>query len=136
MSRKRRMFDIDLPDDPVPETSVVSGIPDEIETKSKLPRRRGPMAAAIGETGDALRHRNRIEAEIRAENDELAQEFVRLKAAGLVTDMIPVDRIEARKLVRDRMASGDLELDELKASLRDIGLSNPIRVEPTAQGGV
>lgn len=129
------MFDIDLPDDNAPETAVATDNPDDIGTNSMLSRRRGPMATAIGETGDALRDRNRIEAEIRAENDSLAQEFVRLKAAGLVTDMIPVGRIEARKLVRDRMASGDLELGELKASLREIGLSNPIRVEPTGQGG-
>ncbi len=132
MSRKRRVFDIDLPES---EATPKTDLPEEYETKSAQPaRRRGPMATAIGETGEALRRRKAIEAEIRAENDALAEEFVRLKGEGLVTDRIPVDAIDAKKLIRDRSASGDLELGELKASLQDIGLSNPIRVELREDG--
>ncbi|SFJ85816.1 ParB/RepB/Spo0J family partition protein [Jannaschia pohangensis] len=131
MSRKRRMFDIDVPE----ETPEVADLPPEIETKSATPgRRRGPMATAIGETGDALRYRKAIEADIRAENDALAHEFVRLKGEGLITDLVPIDLIDTHKLTRDRARSGDLELAELKASLREVGLSNPIRVESVAGG--
>ncbi|WP_179380709.1 ParB/RepB/Spo0J family partition protein [Jannaschia marina] len=126
MSRKRRIFDVDLP------SEDDTAIPENIETKSA---RRGPMAAAIGEVGDARRHRERLEAEIRAENDALAHELVRLKGLGLITDLVPIDAVRTRKLTRDRRVSGDLELDDLKASLRDIGLSNPIRVEADGQGG-
>ena len=139
MTRKRRVFDVDLPASVPPEAAPTgaldtSDLPADLETKSMPPSRRGPMATAIGETGDALRHRRAVEAEIRAENDGLAAEFVRLKAAGLVTDVIPLDRITTRKLVRDRRAGSDLDLGDLKASLRDIGLSNPVRVEPVGQG--
>mgnify|MGYP000107713768 CR=1 FL=1 len=72
MTKKRRIFDIDLPDEDVPAPVVAS---------SGL--RRGPMATAIGENADSLRQREQTEAAIRAENDNLAHEFVRLKRLGL-----------------------------------------------------
>ncbi|SMX51166.1 ParB/RepB/Spo0J family partition protein [Actibacterium lipolyticum] len=122
---KRRVFDIDFPDDtPVPAgTSTPEG-----ET------RRGPMASAIVENADALRERQSAEAAIRAENDKLAHEHVRLKKQGLIVDLLPIDKIHASKLTRDRAANRDPDLDELKASIRDIGLSNPIRVEEGEDG--
>ena len=123
--RKRRVFDVDLPEDR----------PSAPETKSALPAARGPMATAIGEAGAALRRRAAIEAEIRAENDALAEELVRLRGLGLIVDLVPLDRIRAAKLTRDRRASSDLALGDLKASLREVGLSNPIRVEPDGCGG-
>ena len=124
MSKKRRLFDVDLPEDDIapPEPRATPGL------------RRGPMATAIGENAEALRLRQEREAEIRAENDALAHEFVRLKKLGLVTDMIPLERIEARKLIRDRARRLDPELEDLMASIRDIGLSNPIQVEQTGEG--
>jgi ParB family chromosome partitioning protein len=143
MSRKRRVFDIDLPEEeadraPRPEPDFPAGksdIPDEIEAKSAVARRRGPMATAIGETGEALRRRREVEAQIRAENDALASEFVRLKKEGLVTDLVPVDEVHVSRLTRDRAAGKDLDLDDLKASLLEVGLSNPIRVAPDGKGG-
>ena len=49
---------------------------------------------------------------------------------GLITEMLPLDAIQMTKLTRDRAHGDDPELAELVASLRDVGLSNPIRVEP------
>lgn len=119
---KRRTFDIDFPsDDPVP-------------AGTEREARRGPMAAAITENADALRSRQEAETAIRAENDRLAHELVRLKKLGLVTDLLPLDLIHANKLTRDRTSDRDSEMDELKASIRDVGLSNPIRVEMTDDG--
>jgi ParB family chromosome partitioning protein len=92
------------------------------------------MAAAISETSEALEDRQTAEAAIRAENDRLAHDFVRLKKLGLVTDLIPLDQIKATKLTRDRMAEDAAEMDELKASIRTLGLSNPIRVEEVDGG--
>lgn len=123
MTKKRRIFDIDLPDEDVPAPSVSAG-----------GLRRGPMATAIGENADALRQREQTEAAIRAENDSLAHEFVRLKKLGLVIDMIPVDAVQATKLVRDRSARAEADLDDLKASIKALGLSNPIRVEQVGDG--
>ncbi|MEO1239069.1 MAG: ParB N-terminal domain-containing protein [Pseudomonadota bacterium] len=114
---KRRIFDIDFPgsDDTSADTNEI--------------QRRGPMATAIGENAAALADRAAAEAAIREENDRLAHEFVRLKQEGLIVDRVPLDDIRTDKLVRDRSDRRDPELDELKASIRDVGLSNPIRVE-------
>jgi ParB family chromosome partitioning protein len=120
--KKRRVFDIDFPDEveAVPEPSVPAGTEEA---------RRGPMASAIQENATALRERQAAEAQIRAENDRLAHEFVRMKKEGLIVDLIPIDAVQTEKLSRDRSAQRDPDLDELKASIRDIGLSNPIQVE-------
>lgn len=122
--KKRRVFDIDLPDqDFAPEA------------KSPTPvGRRSPMAAAISETADSLQGRRAIEDRIRAENDELAAEHVRMKRLGLIVDLIDLEAVESGKLVRDRGQGADAELEELVASIRDIGLSNPIRVEMREDG--
>lgn len=126
MTKKRRMFDIDLPEEDAPEV--------EVRSPAGASLRRGPMATAIGENAESLRQRQEAEAAIRAENDSLAHEFVRLKKLGLVVDMIPLDAIRTGKLIRDRSARLDPELEELKASIRAVGLSNPIRVEQTGEG--
>ena len=123
MSKKKRGFDIDFDMDAGEEPGVPAGT----ET------RRGPMAAAISENAQALTDRQQAEAAIRAENDALAHEHVRLKKAGLITDLIPLDLIDTNKLVRDRAEGRDEEMDELKQSIREVGLSNPIRVEQVGE---
>ncbi len=127
MTKKRRMFDIDLPDGPAVDTFPAGKVSDP-------PGRRGPMATAIAETANSTRERHEIEAQIRAENDALAHEHVRLKRLGLVVDLVPLDQIEMTKLVRDRRTGPDAELAELKASVAELGLSNPIRLEARADG--
>lgn len=128
---KRRVFDINFPADPAP---VPAGTPEPEATEKPGDGRRGPMATAISENAGALRARAEAEKNIRAENDRLAHEFVRLKKLGLVVDRIPLDRVSMEKLVRDRSASRDPELEELKESIKAVGLSNPIRVEETDDG--
>lgn len=130
MSRKRRIFDISMPeDDVVPPADALPSTPPEAERG-----RRGPMATAINETAATARERQKVEALIRQENDALAHEHIRLKSLGLVLQAIPLDQIETFKLTRDRTAGPDPELEDLKASIVAIGLSNPIRVEPRADG--
>ena len=120
MSR-RRTFDVVLPED----------IPTE---PAPLPRRRGPMATAIGEASGALRERARMQDELRAENDALAHELVRLRGLGLVAEEIPLGAIRSDKLVRDRTVGAPLDVEDLVASIREVGLSNPIRVEAREDG--
>ncbi len=125
--KKRRMFDITLPDDPaeaLPETFPAG----------KVEPRRGPMASAIAETVETVRERAEIEAQIRAENDALAHEHMRLRKLGLVVDLVPLDVIDQYKLVRDRKVGVDIELRDLCASIRELGLSNPIRLEARDDG--
>jgi len=130
MSKKRRVFDIDLPEDEFEQTFPAG----KVEAPSGEDKRRGPMAAAITETAGSLRDRHEVEAKIRAENDALAHEHVRLKKAGLIVDLVSLDLIETQKLVRDRRTGIDFEILELKSSIKELGLSNPIRVEPRADG--
>ncbi|MGG7567867.1 ParB/RepB/Spo0J family partition protein [Rhodovulum sp. DZ06] len=122
MSR-RRVFQIDLPEDE-PETEVPAPTPSR-----RGAGRPGPMASAVRENAESLRERKALEEAIRAENDALAHEHVRLKSEGLVLERIPLDAVDAEKLTRDRAPGEDAELPELIASIRELGLSNPIRVE-------
>lgn len=131
MSRKRRGFDIDLDSDEAPETDTNAPVSDADEPART---RRGPMATAISETAGSLRDRAVLEAQIRAENDALAHEHVRLKKLGLITGLVPLDLIDTAKLVRDRAQTADPELAGMLTSIREIGLSNPIRVEAQADG--
>lgn len=120
---KRRVFDIDFD-----ETAVPAGTEPEPDT------RRGPMAAAISENAAALSERQTAEAQIRAENDRLAHEYVALKKNGQIVGLVAIDDISADKLIRDRTETRDPELEELKASIRAVGLSNPIHVEEVEGG--
>lgn len=122
MKKRRGMFDIEVPADDAPELETKSASGNTAST------RRGPMATAMRENADAVRERAAAEAAARVENDKLAHEHVRLKRLGLIVDLIPVDAIDTAKLRRDRTPS-DEGLDELIASIKEVGLSNPIRVE-------
>lgn len=145
MVKKRSVFDINFEDDAESETEGFPAGNPQLETKSfnvqghplqneAAPARRGPMASAITEAADATSERATAEAAIRAENDALAHEHVRLKKLGLITDLIETSEVVITKLVRDRSFNVDPELAELKDSIQAVGLSNPIRVEQTENG--
>ena len=124
MTRKRRVFDIDMPSEEVVQP----------EPRIRTLERRGPMASAISENAEALKvRRNAVEA-IREENDALAHEFVALREAGQVVEALPLEDVHTHLLVRDRLPGEDRELEELVTSIRDLGLSNPIRVLPRPDG--
>lgn len=118
MSRKKRVFDIDIPDEAV--------APPAPEAKP----RRGPMASAIAENAEALQARKSAVEKIREENDALAHEYVALREQGHVVQAVPLDEVHTAMLVRDRMPGDDPELEDLVTSIRELGLSNPIRVLP------
>ena len=121
MSKKKRVFDINFDDAEIAEDVPVGTAATEA--------RRGPMASAITENAEALTARQQAEAASRQENVALAHEHVRLKKAGLSTELVPLELIRTDKLKRDRAEGRDADIDELKRSIKDIGLSNPIRVE-------
>lgn len=128
MSRKRSMFDIDIPDDLAAPTA-----PEPMADTAIAPRR-GPMASAISENAAALQARADAAAAIRAENDALAHELVALREAGHVVENIALDQVFTRLLMRDRLPGEDFELSDLVTSIREVGLSNPIRVVARPDG--
>lgn len=127
MTRKRRMFDIEMPEE---EAAVVEA------NAPASSQRRGPMASAIAENAEALQARKSAAEAIREENDALAHEYVALREAGHVVQAVPLEDVHCHMLVRDRLPGDDMELAELVTSIRDLGLSNPIRVllRPDGQG--
>ena len=133
MSRKRRVFDIEMPGSEGRSESEVSVGP-RTRSLGEPGSRRGPMASAIAENAGALAARAKAEAAIRAENDALAHELVSLRRAGLVAELIPLDAVVTEALVRDRAPGLDPDLAELITSIRETGLSNPIRVEEREDG--
>ena len=133
MSRRKRMFDIDMPDEGPDEGPDVTVAP-EPTAPSPTASRRGPMASAIAENAEALQARKSAAEAIREENDTLAHEYVALRDAGHVVQSVPLDAVHTYMLVRDRMPGEDAELVELVTSIREIGLSNPIRVLPRPDG--
>ena len=148
MVKKRSVFDINFDPDEGEEEQFPAGNHEEkpdlprphyiqghpLQNHDPVPARRGPMASAISETLEATTERATAEAAIRAENDALAHEHVRLKKQGLITDLIQTSDVHTDKLTRDRSANVDPELAELKQSIQAVGLSNPIRVEQTDAG--
>ncbi|MGB3244252.1 MAG: ParB/RepB/Spo0J family partition protein [Sulfitobacter sp.] len=147
MVKKRSVFDIDF--DPeeddaraggpggnerAPETKAFNVQGHPLQNHGAVPARRGPMASAIVETADASAARAGAEAAIRAENDALAHEHVRLKKLGLITDLIETAQVHTTRLIRDRSRNADPELAELKESIKSVGLSNPIRVAQADEG--
>ena len=137
MSKKRRVFDIDMPEDESftsQEATAGQAAPETKSVQGVGSKRRGPMASAISENAESLKERQAAEQQIRAENDQLAHEYVQRKADGLVVDLIPLDSIVTEKLARDRIDGDDDTLPELVASIQEVGLSNPIRVQKRADG--
>ncbi|MEL7091890.1 MAG: ParB/RepB/Spo0J family partition protein [Pseudomonadota bacterium] len=57
-----------------------------------------------------------------------------LDQPGPITDLIATGDVHMTKLTRDRSQNVDPDLQELKRSIREVGLSNPIRVEQTDAG--
>lgn len=125
MKKQKSRFSIDIADE-----ELGSDIP----PSSPALTRRGPMASAIADNADSLKERRSLEEKIRRENDELAHQHVRLKNLGLVLELVPLDQIDSDKLTRDRSVTLDLELDDLMVSIRELGLSNPIRAEQKEDG--
>lgn len=125
MTGRKSRFAIEIADDELGSDNA---------SPSPAPTRRGPMASAIAENADSLKERRSIEETIRRENDELAHQHVRLRDLGLVLELVPLDHIDSDKLTRDRSITIDLELDDLMISIRELGLSNPIRAEKRDDG--
>lgn len=96
--------------------------------------RLGPMATAIRE---AARANERAEGDVEYDELatlELAANMRELRDADLDLRLVDVDKIDAEYLRRDRQEVAEEGLEELVVSIRENGLSTPIRLEVTDDG--
>ena len=91
------------------------------------PARPSPFSAPpiAGVAGDAARS---------AAASELAETLSRARAEGRMVLELPLDRIEAGYLVRDRLAVDEAEMETLMASLAARGQQTPIEVADLGDG--
>ncbi|MDJ0825022.1 MAG: ParB N-terminal domain-containing protein [Rhodobacter sp.] len=101
------------------QTDYLQAVPAELETKSAglsaLPGR-APVAQVAGEASAA------------AALEDLAGEVRRARDEGRMIQAIPLDRIEAGYLVRDRMLADEEDLQALACSILARGQQTPIEV--------
>jgi ParB family chromosome partitioning protein len=106
---------------------------EEIEDRFRRETLNAPAVAPIAQVaGEAAREAEVLGADTRAKLAE-AQAFQEARDKGLVLREIPIDRIRADELVRDRAVIDRGELDELRASIVKNGLRLPIEVYPLAE---
>ncbi|WP_158969527.1 ParB/RepB/Spo0J family partition protein [Chachezhania sediminis] len=110
------------------------------DSDMKRPRRRevGPMGAAVRETASSVNESTENLVEQRRRNAADAKAFRAAQDEGLVLVRLPLDRILADDLPRDRLdldavAASD-EMEELKASIRARGQKEPVEVYESAPG--
>ncbi|WP_425054022.1 ParB/RepB/Spo0J family partition protein [Psychromarinibacter sp. S121] len=92
-----------------------------LETRS-MPLGRAPIAQVAGE------------ASTTAALEELAGTLREARAQGRMIEAVPLERIEAGYLVRDRLAADDEELQALMESLRARGQQTPVELVDLGQG--
>ncbi len=107
-----------------PSAADLSRLEAEIESGAGLRPAAAPIAQVAGE---AASERNVLGAETRARLEE-AKAYREADEKGLVMREIPIDRIRADELVRDRAVIDRDELTELRASIVQHGLRLPIEV--------
>jgi ParB family chromosome partitioning protein len=98
---------------------------------SSQPRkaRLGPMAAAVRDAGEAAKALRGDARASQIETLELALGMKRLREAQLDLRTLPLEQIEDTYLTRDRAEIDRTSLEELKASIRQHRLSQPISVD-------
>lgn len=111
MAKRKRL---DLP------TEALTAV---LETKSALPgMSRMPIADLAGNTA------------AHAALEEVTQAMISAEAEGRIARRLPIDRVEATHLNRDRMVLDPEEMATLKASLEARGQQTPIEVLSLSSG--
>ncbi len=120
----------------VTEAPTDEGAPPKLETKALFPsyqqgsdpksrsRSLGPPIAHVA--GDAA---------TSAALAEVTAELQSARAEGRMVQSLPLDKIDAAYLVRDRLGGYDEDMAALRASLKVRGQQTPIEVLETGQGG-
>ena len=112
MAKRRRLTPFD-PDAVPPLVPLRPREPGEPGAPSR------PAAPIAGVAGDASAH---------AALDALASEVAAARAEGRMIEAVPLERIAADHLVRDRMAADGEAMEALVGSLRDRGQQVPVEV--------
>ncbi len=98
-------------------------IPSDLETKSASDgQMRMPIAAVAGDTSS------------RAALEELSKAIQEAEEHGRLAKMIPITKVAARHLSRDRLAFDEVEMATLMASVKERGQQTPCEVLPLDDG--
>ncbi|MGI9389111.1 MAG: ParB/RepB/Spo0J family partition protein, partial [Boseongicola sp.] len=107
---------------------------DAPEVKSDAPRIRsvGPMGAAVREAAEDFQASTEAKVEARRKNAEDAREFRTAQDEGRVLANVSLTDISTDALPRDRMdlasIASSVEMEELKASIRERGQKEPVEL--------
>jgi ParB family chromosome partitioning protein len=112
-----------------PSAEALSQIEEEFQTEKVARPAAAPISQVAAEAADQA---DVLGVKTRAKLAE-ADQFREASAQGLVMSEIPIDRIRAEELVRDRAVLDDGEMAELRASIVKNGLRLPIEVYELAE---
>lgn len=100
------------------------------------PRRSSTMGSIIRDTAQASRRRFEEAPDIERRKLKFAARMAELEERQLDLRLLDVDAIRTDGFTRDRKDVNRDDLQELKASIRANGLSNPIRVDEADDGAL
>ena len=97
-------------------------------------KRLSTMGTIIRDTATKSERRFQEAEDVERKKLRYAAKMMDLERKGLDLQLIDIDQIEVDGYTRDRTDVDADELEELKASIAEIGLSNPIRVDRSSDG--
>ena len=114
-----------------------------IETpKSAEPRARsvGPMGAAVRDAAENLQETTEAKIEQRRQNAEDAKAFRSAREEGRVLLSVVLSDVQTNDLPRDRLeldaVASSVEMEELKASIRERGQKEPVELYRDGAGAL
>lgn len=114
-----------------------------IETpKSPEPRTRsvGPMGAAVRDAAENLQETTEAKVEQRRQNAEDAKAFRSAQEEGRVLLLVALSEVQTSDLPRDRLeldaVASSVEMEELKASIRERGQKEPVELYRDGAGAL
>lgn len=118
-----------------PSSDDLSRLEDEFRRETLRSPLAAPIAHVAADAAAQIDPRPVTDRAAEARDRVDAQRLRQAEAAGLVIQEIPLDRIDADALVRDRLALDSDELMELQTSIAAHGLRLPVEVFAMAQPG-
>ncbi|PXW67300.1 ParB family chromosome partitioning protein [Loktanella sp. PT4BL] len=116
---------------------------DSIDTPANpKPRERsvGPMGAAVRDAAESLQETTEVKIEQRRQNASDAKAYREAQEAGRVLSAVPLADVLTSDLPRDRLdlegVAASIEMEELKASIKERGQKEPVELYRDAAGNL